>query len=148
MSVLSAGLVVGPTSPALRDLRLDSRSCGAKRRFSRATVWVSWWVTWTGAGGEDGEAEVGEGSGVGSAAGPPLRCSLKVVSIGTGANRLRDCVGCVMLCVVYHNGDQKYWTVEAARSCVRRGRSLGGGYWGFGSRSGSREMSQGEAGFP
>lgn len=112
MSVLSTGLVAGPISPALRDLRLDSRSCGAKRRFSRVAVWVSWWVTWTGAGGEDGDAEVGEGSGegsgVGSAAGPPLRCSLKVVSMGTGANRLRDCVGCVILMLYTATVTKKY----------------------------------------
>lgn len=35
---------------------------------------------------------------MGSEVGPARRCSLKVVSTGTGAKRLRAGVGCVILC--------------------------------------------------
>ena len=38
----------------------------------------------------------GDGSGVGSAAGTVFRYRSKVVSMGTGANRLRGCVGWAM----------------------------------------------------
>lgn len=49
---------------------------------------------------------VGEGSGVGSAAGPPMRCSLKVVSMGTGAKRLRAGAGSAMVSAVEDVGNR------------------------------------------
>lgn len=110
MSVLSPGRVAGPTSPFRRDLRVDSSSCGANLRFSRPAGFVSWWAGWGEA--EGGDSEVGEGSGVGSAAGPALRCSLKVVSMGTGAKRLRAGAGSVMVSVVNWQGQQ----IDGSRS--------------------------------
>lgn len=103
MSVLSAGLVAGPLSPTLRDRRDVSINWGANLRLGLAGG--------GGGGGEGssigfGEGDRGEGSGVSSGSGP-IRffdsCSLtfllflKLVSIGTGANRRRGCSGPAMM---------------------------------------------------
>jgi hypothetical protein len=77
MSVLSVGLVAGPSSPARLERRTeDSTSWGASFRFSR--------------GAGDGErGERGEGLGVSSPVGNVVRYRTNVVSIGIGANRAR-----------------------------------------------------------
>lgn len=83
-------------------------SWGAKRR--RGLSWLSPGSTELGAVEGNslaaGEGERGEASGVSSAVGPTrggalpltgLRLELKVVSIGTGANRRRGSVGSAMI---------------------------------------------------
>lgn len=101
MSVLSAGLVAGPLSPTLRE-RLDvSINWGANLRLGLA-----------GGGGGDGSSigfgsgDRGEGSGVSSGSGPirffdsgslTFLLFLKLVSMGTGANRRRGCSGPAMM---------------------------------------------------
>lgn len=105
ISVLSVGLVAGPTSPIRRERRDDSISCGAKWRFSffgcvtgtcKTGFVHSWGV---------GDGVRGDGEGVGSKVGPVVfavllgrrNCS-KVVSMGTGTKRRRaGCVGVVIV---------------------------------------------------
>jgi hypothetical protein len=74
ISVLSVGLVAGPSSPARLDLRTeDSTSCGANLLLPR----------------RGGEGERGEGLGVSSPGGALVRYFSNVVSMGIGANRSR-----------------------------------------------------------
>lgn len=85
MSVLSVGRVAGPGSPTRRLLLELSISCGAKRRLIRGCA-------------DAGDRDRGDGSGVSSGLGPTrtpaggsgaARWDLYVVSIGSGAKRLR-----------------------------------------------------------
>lgn len=87
MSVLSVGLVAGPSSPARRDLLTeDSTSCGANRRCLDCSR-CCWYCCLGGSScTSGGDAERGEGLGVGSPAGTVFRYRSKVVSMGIGAN--------------------------------------------------------------